>query len=447
MAAQCSEVEMVAARKESGVSSNSARQAQHDRKRKCSGNVPADWLDELLEFELGDFAGGGAGKAFEDVDFAGEFVLGEAFVAVAEDVFGVELGVGRGADEGNGEFAFAVGPAADDGGFGDAGILVEDFFDLARVDVHAVNEEHFFFAVDDEDVAVGVYPAHVAGVEPAVTQCDGVLVGLVPVAAHDVGAADDDLANGLGGEFGIGVVEDFDFDVGDGEADGAGFAHAVDGVERDDGRSFAEAVAFEEGESEFLAELVEGFAGQGSGTGDGEAEVEKPMNVEGDMGVDHGLEKMGDADEDGGAGTDDFLNGVVEWLDGFDEDDGGADAEGGEDADGEHEAVEHGQNEGEPVALGLAEDADATIDVGGEVGMGEHGTLGFAGGTGGVDDDGEVIELRFDKARLCGGGPVEVGQVEDADTFDLGGDFVEVGVGDECGELAVVGDVLDFGGL
>lgn len=222
------------------------------------------------------------------------------------------------------------------------------------------------------------------------------------------------------------------------------FADAVDGVEGDDGGSFAEAVAFEEGKAKFFVELLQCFVGQGSGAGDGEAEVEEPVDIEGDMRMDHGLKELGDADEDGGAGADDLLDGMVERLNRFDKDDAGTDGERGEDANGQHKAVKHGQQKREAVALGFVEDADATGDIGGEVGVGEHRALGFTGGAGGVDNDGKVVELRFDETGLGGGDLVEVGDVENADAFEFTADFEEVLAGDKGGELAVVGDVLDF---
>jgi hypothetical protein len=47
-------------------------------------------------------------------------------------------------------------------------VLVEDLLDLARVDVVAAADDHLLLAVDDEEVAVVVDLAHVAGAEPAV---------------------------------------------------------------------------------------------------------------------------------------------------------------------------------------------------------------------------------------------------------------------------------------
>jgi hypothetical protein len=71
-----------------------------------------------------------------------------------------------------------VGPA-DDGGLGDGGVLVQHLLDLARVDVVAAADDEVLLAVDDEQVAVLVGVAEVAGVEPAVLERLGRRLGLL----------------------------------------------------------------------------------------------------------------------------------------------------------------------------------------------------------------------------------------------------------------------------
>ena len=86
---------------------------------------------------------------------------------------------------------------ADDGAFSDAFDFVDAVFDFAGVDVFAVHDDEVFQAVDDVDVAVFVHVGEVAGVEPAVFGEDFLgFLGLVPVAFHDVVAADEELADG-----------------------------------------------------------------------------------------------------------------------------------------------------------------------------------------------------------------------------------------------------------
>jgi hypothetical protein len=56
---------------------------------------------------------------------------------------------------------------ADDGGQADPGVGQQDVFDLARVHVEPATDDHFLASVDDGEVAIGVEPADVAAVEPA----------------------------------------------------------------------------------------------------------------------------------------------------------------------------------------------------------------------------------------------------------------------------------------
>ena len=86
---------------------------------------------------------------------------------------------------------------ADDGAFSDAFDFVDAVFDFAGVDVFAVHDDEVFQAVDDVDVAVFVHVGEVAGMEPAVFGEDFLgFFGLVPVALHDVVAADEEFADG-----------------------------------------------------------------------------------------------------------------------------------------------------------------------------------------------------------------------------------------------------------
>ncbi|GAM51318.1 hypothetical protein NS07_v2contig00232-0005 [Nocardia seriolae] len=81
--------------------------------------------------------------------------------------------------------------AGGDGGVGGQGVL-----HLGGVHVLAAGDDHVLHPVDDVDVALVVHIAAVAGVHPAVADGRGGLVGLVPVAEHDVPAAHHDLADG-----------------------------------------------------------------------------------------------------------------------------------------------------------------------------------------------------------------------------------------------------------
>src|SRR5690349_3787704 len=73
---------------------------------------------------------------------------------------------------------------ADDGGFGDGRVGVQDVLDLAGVDVVAAADDEVLLAVDDEHEAVLVDEAEVAGVQPAVDDGLGGGRRVVVVAAH-----------------------------------------------------------------------------------------------------------------------------------------------------------------------------------------------------------------------------------------------------------------------
>ena len=74
-------------------------------------------------------------------------------------------------------------------------MLEEHVLDAARVDVLAARDDHVLHAVLDEDVAFVVHDAGVAGVHPAAAQRFRRFVRQVPVAAHQLRPARDDLAD------------------------------------------------------------------------------------------------------------------------------------------------------------------------------------------------------------------------------------------------------------
>ena len=82
---------------------------------------------------------------------------------------------------------------ADDRGLGDGRVLEEAVLDLDRADVLAAGDDHVLLAVGDHDVRA-VEVAAVAGVEPAVDDRLGRLLGLLPVALEHVVGAGEHLA-------------------------------------------------------------------------------------------------------------------------------------------------------------------------------------------------------------------------------------------------------------
>ena len=73
-------------------------------------------------------------------------------------------------------------------------VLVEHALDLGAGDVLAARHDHVLEPVDDEEVAVVVAHADVAGVEPAAGERGGGRVGVAPVALEHLRAPHDDLA-------------------------------------------------------------------------------------------------------------------------------------------------------------------------------------------------------------------------------------------------------------
>src|SRR3954452_18555579 len=84
---------------------------------------------------------------------------------------------------------------ADDGRLADGGVTVEDVLDLARPDLVAGRVDLVLLAVDEIEPAVLVHEADVAGLERAAGQRVLGLLGLLPVARHDLRPARHELAD------------------------------------------------------------------------------------------------------------------------------------------------------------------------------------------------------------------------------------------------------------
>ena len=69
-------------------------------------------------------------------------------------------------------------------------MAVEEFLDLARIEVFAAADHHVLDAADDVAIAFGVDDGDVAGVHPTLgVEHVGGLFALVPIAQHDAVAA------------------------------------------------------------------------------------------------------------------------------------------------------------------------------------------------------------------------------------------------------------------
>src|SRR5262249_20425102 len=83
---------------------------------------------------------------------------------------------------------------AGDAGVGHGRVLAQRGFDLGRVDVLAARDDEVAAPVEHGQVAAGLEPADVAGVEPAVAERGGGRFGPAQVAGHERRAAHRDLA-------------------------------------------------------------------------------------------------------------------------------------------------------------------------------------------------------------------------------------------------------------
>src|SRR5699024_2643839 len=98
----------------------------------------------------------------------------------------------------------------------DLGDLIDDLFDLARVDVVSAMDDEVLDAVDDEEIPVLVQSTEVARAEPALGIEDlGGGFGFLPVAGHDCGPTQQHLTHLIGRQlFAAGGGDGLDLDSG-----------------------------------------------------------------------------------------------------------------------------------------------------------------------------------------------------------------------------------------
>src|SRR5882672_5312618 len=150
----------------------------------------------LAELELLELAGGGADERVADLHRGRALVVGHAAPAMVHQV---PLGAARARaqdHEGLDRLAPLLVRDPDDRDLGHRGMLEQAVLDLDGRHVLAPRDDHVLLAVADRDERV-VGVAAVAGVEPAVHDGLGRLLGLVPVPLEDVVGASEHLALGV----------------------------------------------------------------------------------------------------------------------------------------------------------------------------------------------------------------------------------------------------------
>ena len=225
-----------------------------------------------LDLALEDLAGGALGQVVEEPDQARVLVGGDPLLDVGADLLGRQLLALVEDDRGADLLAPLVVGDADHRRFADLRVLVEHLLDLARVDVVAAADDQVLLAVDDVEVAVLVDAGHVAAVEPAAAHRLRGRVGALPVALHDVVAADHDLADLALGDRVVVLVDDLHLDPLDRGADRARLALAVGVVGAGDRRGLREAVALEHDRPEGLLEAAQDLDRHRGAAGDADAQ-------------------------------------------------------------------------------------------------------------------------------------------------------------------------------
>ena len=271
----------------------------------------------------------------------------------------------------------------------------DDLFDFARPDLEAAGLDEVLLAVDEEEVAVVVEVADVAGEDPAVAEHVGGLFGALPIAIHDLGGADDDLAGGVGRlvqQAGL-QVDDAQVDIGQGQPGGAVFFQAMHGANHGGQDGLGHGVGIQQAAVGELLETKLGLLQEGGGGGIADLHRFEIDLAGDDAGViEQGVEQSGDAMQDGGTLFAQRGDQIVEVARVGDDDHGPAGEQGGVEG---HVAVdvEEGHDQGEAVVPVAEHGAGVGVELGsgddqGAV-RGEDG-LGLTGGAAAEEQDGGV---------------------------------------------------------
>ena len=331
--------------------------------------------------------------------------------------------LGQRDDEGPDGLAVRLVGDPDDGGLGDARVPGEDLLDLGRVDVEARDDDEVLVTVDDRERAVVAHDGHVAGVQPS-GRVEHDLGGLqvLEVPREDVRAAHQHLA-GITRLHVVAVgVDDAHLDAGQRHADRGGVVRLGRVGERHRRRGLGQPVALPQRDAEAGLEAVGDVRGERRRARDGQADRAQ-LVAGGRRTVGEGGERRRDRREDRdalGLGEGEHL-GRVEALD-----------EHGEPAHEELHAqhrvqaedVERRQQQQHDVVRrrGGPDPQLHLLDVGEQAAVGEHGRLREAGGAGGEQQGGRVVDVAVDDAVMgvvlgrfvrAGAGRLEIVHVDD----------------------------------
>lgn len=178
------------------------------------------------------------------------------------------------------------------------------------------------------------------------------------------------------------------------------------------------------------------------------------MKIKWQLGLCHGLKKLGNRRENRRPIFDDFPENIFCGRQGFDQQYARPDGQGQRHAHRHHKAVEHRQQQGKPIPFIGAENFLTAFDIGHNRPVGQHRPLGFPGGSRGVNDDGDILginagetigrrapglgEFMFDKVN-----PGQPGQFAPQRLMHV----PKVTGGNEHFHLTIIENVFDFPGL
>mmetsp|Transcript_23826 Transcript_23826/g.43018 ORF Transcript_23826/g.43018 Transcript_23826/m.43018 type:complete len:941 (+) Transcript_23826:2674-5496(+) len=188
-----------------------------------------------------DFANIGFWQLVAEFHAFGDFVAGQMFLAISAQGVRGQVAV-RAHNERFDRLACGPIRHADHSSLQHGGVRGQNILNLVRIHVKARNDDHILFAVHDADIAIRLHHADIAGQEPIVDHDLGGLVGLFPVALHDLRAARGDLTRLANGQLLAVFVKARNFRGRHRNADGpfTGLARRLEGQRR---RGFGQPIA------------------------------------------------------------------------------------------------------------------------------------------------------------------------------------------------------------
>src|ERR1700676_3970280 len=151
--------------------------------------------EPFAQCTLEDFAGAGLRQLeIGELDATWNLVTGQRSAAVRDQLIQTERDAGFQHDTRHDQLAPLGIGYAEYRGLANGRVFVEDSLDLAGIDVLAARDDHVLHAVQDVQIPFRILIADVARSKQPVAERAQGLFAIVPVSAHNVGAAGDHFA-------------------------------------------------------------------------------------------------------------------------------------------------------------------------------------------------------------------------------------------------------------